>query len=279
MGETKHVTEAGDDAPGISLIGQIDWQLAMGADTAIGEEPRNWLAEPAVTSPSPIGPPKTASPASMAVTPSAPLGASEARDAAEAVAARAHDLAALKQAIADFDGSPLRETATNLVFADGNPEAPLMLVGEAPGADEDRQGLPFVGVSGRLLDHMLAAVGVDRSTCYITNVVNWRPPGNRKPSAGEVATFLPFVRRHVDLVNPAILVLVGDTAVKAFLDLNIGITRSRGRWYDYRAESGRVIPTLPVFHPAFLLRSPAQKKLAWRDMLEMQSRLAKPQAR
>lgn len=193
--------------------------------------------------------------------------------AAEAAGACA-DLDSLRQAIADFDGSPLRETATNLVFADGNPEASLMVLGEAPGADEDRQGRPFVGVSGQLLDRMLACIGFDRSTLYISNILPWRPPGNRQPSPAEIGMFLPFVRRHIALVKPTAMLLLGGTALKALGDTNQGIMRTRGHWFDLEIPGlPDPVPALPTFHPAFLLRQPAQKRASWRDLLALRARL------
>lgn len=193
---------------------------------------------------------------------------------AREAAASAPDLTALRAALERFDGVGLRKTATNLVFADGNPAARVMLVGEAPGADEDRLGLPFVGVSGQLLDRMMAAIGLDRTTFYITNVCFWRPPGNRKPTDAELAAQKPFVERHIELVAPRILVLVGAAAAQGLLQTTEGITRLRGRWFEYRAGGlAEPIPTLPIFHPAYLLRQPAQKRETWRDLLRLKSRL------
>lgn len=202
-----------------------------------------------------------------------PLDQAAVASAREA-AASAPDLAALRAALEGFDGVALRKTATNLVFADGNPAAKVMLVGEAPGADEDRLGLPFVGVSGQLLDRMMAAIGLDRTTFYITNVCFWRPPGNRKPTDAELAAQKPFVERHIELVAPDVLVLVGAAAAQGLLQTTEGITRLRGRWFEYRAR-GRAdpIPTLPIFHPAYLLRQPAQKRETWRDLIRLKSRL------
>ncbi|HVJ41695.1 MAG TPA: uracil-DNA glycosylase [Dongiaceae bacterium] len=194
-----------------------------------------------------------------------------AREAAKA----ANDLAALREALAQFDGCALKKTATNLVFADGNPDSRVMLIGEAPGADEDRQGKPFVGVSGQLLDRMMAAIGLDRSTFYITNVCFWRPPGNRKPTEAELAAQLPFVTRHIELIKPKVLVLVGGSSAQGLLGLNDGITRLRGRWFDYASPGlAAPIPTIPIFHPAYLLRQPGLKREAWRDLLKLQTRLA-----
>jgi DNA polymerase len=193
-----------------------------------------------------------------------------ARDSAR----NAASLEDLKAALARYDGVSLRKTATNLVFADGNPKAELMLVGEAPGADEDRQGLPFVGVSGQLLDRMMAAIGYDRTTFYITNVCFWRPPGNRKPTEAELAAQQPFVLRHIELVRPKVLVLVGGSAAQMLLGTTEGITRLRGKWFDYRSDGlAQPIPALPIFHPAYLLRQPELKREAWRDLLKLRVRL------
>jgi DNA polymerase len=190
-----------------------------------------------------------------------------AREAARA----APDLAALKEALSRFDGVSLRRTATNLVFADGTPAAKVMLVGEAPGAEEDRAGRPFVGASGQLLDRMMAAIGLDRTSFYITNVCFWRPPGNRKPTDLELAAQKPFVERHIELVAPEVLVLVGAAAAQGLLGTTEGITRLRGRWFQYRlGETGPTIPAMPIFHPAYLLRQPAQKRETWRDLLKLQ---------
>jgi DNA polymerase len=204
-----------------------------------------------------------------------PLGTSEATATARELAAGAKTLDELKDAIAGFEGLSLKATATNLVFADGNPESRLMLIGEAPGAEEDRRGLPFVGASGQLLDRMLAAIGHDRTNCYITNIVNWRPPGNRKPSPAEMTLCLPFIERHIALINPALIVLLGDTAAKTLTNRTDGITRLRGKWFTWpKPDDAGTIPVLPTFHPAFLLRSPGQKREAWMDLLTAKRKLA-----
>jgi uracil-DNA glycosylase len=209
-----------------------------------------------------------------ATSPTVPLGTSEAAASARELAAAATTLDELKDAIARFEGLSLKATATNLVFADGNPEARLMLIGEAPGAEEDRRGLPFVGAAGQLLDRMLAAIGHDRTNSYITNIVNWRPPGNRKPSPAEMALCQPFIDRHIALVNPALIVLLGDTAAKTLTNRTEGITRLRGKWFTWPKPDGGTIPVLPTFHPAFLLRSPSQKREAWMDLLTAKRKLA-----
>ncbi|MBB4266840.1 uracil-DNA glycosylase [Roseospira visakhapatnamensis] len=191
---------------------------------------------------------------------------------AAALASRAASLDDLRAALEAFDGCPLKITATNTVFGDGAPDAALMVVGEAPGAEEDRQGRPFCGVSGRLLDDMLASIGFDRTTAYITNVVPWRPPGNRKPTPAEVSVCLPFIERHVALVAPQVLLLVGGLAASSLLGTTQGITRLRGRW-ETRQVGQHAIAAMPTFHPAYLLRNPEAKRLSWRDLLAVQERL------
>jgi DNA polymerase len=200
----------------------------------------------------------------------APTAAPEeaARSAAEAAAA-AETLEELRAALEAFTGCGLKATATQLVFADGAPNAPVMLVGEAPGGDEDRIGRPFVGRAGQLLDRMLAAIGLDRTKVYIANVVPWRPPGNRTPTPQETSVCLPFVRRQVALVNPRVLVCLGASSTQTLLGAKEGITRTRGVWRDYANEDGRAIPALPMFHPAYLLRQPAAKRWAWVDLRKL----------
>lgn len=204
-----------------------------------------------------------------------PLGAAEAIAEARRAAAAADTLEALRAALEAFEGCALKHTATKLVFADGNPQAKVMIIGEAPGRDEDRIGKPFVGASGKLLDKMLAAIGLSREeNVYITNVINWRPPGNRDPSDSEIAMFMPFLQRHIALVNPDFLLLAGGVPAKRLLDTTQGITRQRGKWVDYTPPGSETpIPALPVFHPAYLLRNPIQKRHAWRDLRALKARL------
>ena len=179
----------------------------------------------------------------------------------------------LRGLLEKFEGCALRSTATQLVFADGNPQSRVMLVGEAPGHDEDVIGRPFVGRSGKLLDLMLAAIGLDRTGVYIANVVPWRPPGNRTPTPQETAICLPFIRRQIELANPDLLVCLGGPAMQTLLGIKDGITRARGRWYPFDTGS-REIRALATFHPAFLLRSPLQKRFAWRDFMALKKALA-----
>lgn len=214
-------------------------------------------ARPGATTATPLRRP---TPAARPPTPAATRAA--------ALAAGATSLPALRDAMAAFDGSPLRETATNLVFADGLPESGLMLIGEAPGGDEDRLGRPFVGVSGRLLDRMLGSVGLVRDrNFYITNILPFRPPGNRTPTDAEIALFLPFVLRHIALAQPRRLVLLGGVAAKALLRSREGITRLRGRWHQVITEDETPLPALTTLHPAYLLRTPSAKREAWSDLL------------
>ncbi len=192
---------------------------------------------------------------------------------AEISAQSAQTLEKLKEALLAFEGCALKYTATNLVFGDGNPKARIMLIGEAPGADEDRLGLPFVGQSGQLLDKMFAAIGLTRENFYITNIIPWRPPGNRQPTPAEADACLPFVRRHIDLVSPDFLILVGGTATKTLLGGREGIVRLRGAWKDYTSEGGKKMKLIAIFHPAYLLRSPGQKREVWLDLIKIKHSL------
>lgn len=219
--------------------------------------------------------PRTPGSGAVSPSPSAPMPLqTQAASSARALAAAAVDLAALREAMDGFDLCPLKKTAANTVFGAGNPDADVMLIGEAPGADEDRQGQPFVGVSGQLLDRMLASIGLNRDSVYITNMLAWRPPGNRKPTAEETTMCLPFIRRHIELVAPRILIFVGGTSATVLLERKEGITRMRGRWFEYAPDGdGGAIAAMPIFHPAYLLRQPALKRLAWTDLLAVKARL------
>lgn len=220
-------------------------------------------------------------PATAAAAQAAGYGGSAGSEAdARKVAAAATTLDALKTAIEGFDGCALKRTARQAVFARGNPQASLMIVGEAPGREEDEQGAPFVGRSGQLLDRMFAAIGLNPATdLYVSNIVNWRPPGNRNPSAEEIALCLPFIERHIALVKPKLLVLAGGVPAQALLRASAGIMRLRGRWAEYRLkdaafEPGDPVDTMPIYHPAFLLRRPQEKARTWSDLLEIQKRLS-----
>lgn len=207
-----------------------------------------------------------------------PVGVAAVPDEAQAAAARelatkAATLDELKQIMQAFEGCNLKATAKNMVFADGNPEADLMLVGEAPGRDEDLEGLPFVGRSGQLLDLILAAIGLDRTSAYIANVIPWRPPGNRTPTPHETEICRPFVERQIALARPKVLVTLGGPSAKLLVGSQDGILRLRGSWKTHVTADGTVIPVMPTLHPAYLLRNPAHKKLAWRDFLEVKAKL------
>jgi uracil-DNA glycosylase family 4 len=264
--------------PAATALALLEWQIAMGADAAIGEVAPDRLAPPPPAAAA-LPPPSQAAPTVGAPTPVAPPGVlaesfAEAAQSARLLAAGAETIAALGAVVAGFDLCPLKRTATNTVFVDGNTAARVMIIGEAPGADEDRIGRPFVGRSGQLLDRMLAAIGLDRASVQITNAIYWRPPGNRKPTAAEIAACLPFVLRHIALARPLVLVLAGGTAANALLPVSLGITRLRGRWFDLAVPGlDRPVPTLAMFHPSFLLRAPERKREAWRDLLALKARL------
>jgi len=259
-----------------ALLAALAFQVAAGADDAIAEAPIDRFAARATAASPPQAIVPAAARAPAAPPPAVSLApAAEVDAAARTAAASASTLEELRTALAAFDGCPLKATATNLVFGTGASPAEVMLVGEAPGADEDRQGLPFVGASGKLLDAMLGWIGLDRATnAYISNILPWRPPGNRQPTQAEVAACLPFIERHVALVAPKIVVFLGGTSAKTMLGRAEGITRLRGRWYDYRpAGLDRPIPAMATLHPAYLLRQPAMKRQAWRDLLAIRERL------
>jgi uracil-DNA glycosylase family 4 len=271
----------------------LAFYASVGVDEALEDQPVNRFAEVA---PKPVERAPTAAPSGDTAAPrSTNMSRAEAGDRTnappvarapsatvpdEAQAALARQLATaattldeLRQHMAAFDGCNLKATAKSLVFADGNPEAAVMLVGEAPGRDEDIEGLPFVGRSGRLLDRMLAAIGLDRTSVYIANVIPWRPPGNRTPTPHETEICRPFIERQIELVNPKVLINLGGPSAKTLLNTSEGILRLRGNWRVHTTASGIAIPAMPTLHPAYLLRTPAHKKLAWRDFLEVKAKL------
>jgi len=261
------------------LSAALDWYRAVGVDLAVGEEPVDRFAASSAAPrrpapiPAPAGGPALA-PIQMPSRESAPAApaivASLGADPAEtrALAAAATTLEALRATMDAYEGCTLKKRATQLVFADGNPEAEIMLVGEGPGEQEDQQGKPFVGRAGQLLDRMLAAIGLDRTKVYIANMVPWRPPGNRDPSPEELALCTPFLVRQVELVAPKLLVTLGNVPTKSLFQTGSGITRMRGQWKELEIGSHRV-RSLATLHPAYLLRTPASKALAWRDMLSL----------
>jgi uracil-DNA glycosylase family 4 len=249
----------------------LAWLVEAGADEAIAETPVNRLTvRPLAPTPAPARPasiPPRAIPAPM------PAASGDAIGNAMAVAAAARTLEELKAAMGAFEGLALKRSATNTVFGDGTPSGRVLIIGEAPGRDEDRIGKPFVGRAGQLLDKMLASIGLDRArNCYITNVINWRPPDNRDPSPEEAAICLPFLRRHIELADPGIIILLGAVAARHVIGITEGIMKSRGRWLEYRVGNA-MVPVMPTLHPAYLLRQPAHKKLAWRDLQAVASRM------
>jgi DNA polymerase len=256
----------------------LAFYLEAGVDCALGEEPINRLADPEPAAPVRQTPPaQGARPAPVPSLADASVGKQAPEDAiasAREAARIAPTLEALRALMERFDGCALKSTATQLVFADGNPQARIMFVGEAPGRDEDIEGLPFVGRSGKLLDRMIAAIGLDRSKVYIANVIPWRPPGNRTPTPHETQICLPFIQRQIELVNPDVLVTLGNPSTQTLLGTREGIMRTRGRWFDYDTGT-RVIRALPTFHPAYLLRSPAYKRLSWQDLRAIAKALAR----
>ena len=269
-----------DESP---LAALLAWYAEMGVDVAIEEAPIDRLA-PASAVPSPRAP--AAPPPSMergdpprpvalpraTVQPAVAAPTAAIERAARSAAASAQSLDELRTALAAFEGCGLRLTATQLVFADGNPEGRVMMVGEAPGRDEDIRGLPFVGRSGQLLDRMLAAIGLDRTTVYIANVVPWRPPGNRTPTPQETAACRPFIHRQIELADPDFLICLGAPAAAELMANREGILKFRGRWHEY--DTGRrKIRAMATLHPAYLLRQPLEKRLAWRDFLALKAAL------
>lgn len=252
----------------------LEWQLAAGADEAIDSTPTNYFTiKPHISNEntSILSPQiKVFAPAPQITTVNTPLHLSPtaASSAARELANNCSSIAELEDALRKFDGCAIKKTATKTVFADGNPQAGVMLIGEAPGAQEDMQGIPFCGASGQLLDKMLLSIGLDRTKTYISNTIFWRPPGNRQPNETEIATCLPFVEKHIALVSPKLLILLGGTATTALLKKDQSISRLRGKFYDYNNEYlNSLIKTALIYHPSYLLRQPLYKKQAWQDLL------------
>ncbi len=269
-------------SPREDLASLLKWYVDQGLDETIGEDAVDRFAQPQVAPlPSPAAAPRAAQPtpmrppaAPLPLRAPVPLESPQLVEDARELARRCATITELEAAIRAFEGCALKRTAKNTVFADGVPGAPVMVVGEAPGADEDRLGKPFVGVSGQLMDRMFAAIGMSREhDLYITNILFWRPPGNRTPTLAEQAICLAFTRRHIELARPKVLVLAGGTAAKAVLDTTEGIMRLRGKWTKVRLDDGSELPTLPTFHPAYLLRTPASKRQSWYDLLALDKKL------
>src|SRR3984957_1564454 len=263
-----------ESAPTVQQL--LAFYLEAGVDCALTEEPVNRLADPDIVpaareaSPNPLRTVPAAAPAAILV----PRGEATVPPEAAIMSAReaaqtAPSLEALRALLEKFAGCALKFTATRLVFADGNPQARVMFVGEAPGRDEDIEGLPFVGRSGKLLDRMMAAIGLTRANAYIGNIVPWRPPGNRTPTPQESAICLPFTLRQIELVDPDVLVCLGGPSAHTLLGSRDGILKTRGRWFTFHTGS-REIRATATLHPAYLLRQPLQKRLAWRGFLAVQ---------
>ncbi|RCK42253.1 uracil-DNA glycosylase [Thalassospira xiamenensis] len=288
------------DVNNLDPLQALIWQFEMGADEAIADEPldrfkaseslsRQAAGQPGRASLPPNGGaaarpamPRPAGGATPMTPPPMPPGAGfllsdtphEARQSARDLAAAATNLADLKEAVEKFEGCALKKSASNTVFGVGNPEARLVLVGEAPGAEEDRQGEPFVGPSGKLLDAMLRSIGFAREEVYITNILPWRPPGNRQPTTAEIAVCEPFVRRHLELIGPKVVICLGGSAAKTLMEEDRGITRLRGTWKEMALGAASVADVTAMFHPAYLLRTPEQKRMAWRDLRAVAQKLS-----
>jgi DNA polymerase len=269
-----------------ALQSLIAWWADAGFDPdeieapAPARKPALQTAAPAAPSPQPQRPARQRPAATAAAAMAAGFG--EARKEgpdARTLAGKCETLDQLFAAIESFEGCALKRTARNTVISRGNPQADIMIVGEGPGRDEDEQGKPFVGRSGQLLDRMFEAIGLDEDKLYISNIVNWRPPGNRNPTQEEIAQCLPFIERHIAIKQPKLLILTGGVSAQSLLRASTGIMRLRGRWAEYRVKDKAMepteqhIPALPVLHPAYLLRRPQEKRLAWRDLLALKARL------
>lgn len=286
------------------LIASLDFHVEAGLDLFLDEAPHDRFSEAEVPEPVPAAPARLAPtrdgpapqrpplrgadmvladlpergaappppPPARTFGQSASAKPGEAAGDARARAREVQTLEELEALLAGFDGCPLKFTAKNLVFADGNPAAKLMFIGEAPGADEDRVGKPFMGRSGKLLDRMMAAIGLDRTAAYVTNIVPWRPPGNRNPTPQEVAICRPFIERQIELADPDLIVCLGSPATQTITGTKDGILKARGRFYPYRVGT-REIRALATLHPAYLLRQPLQKRLAWRDFRTLRAAL------
>lgn len=279
----------------VNYLAALEWHLMHGADDLMDEEPQDRTKIPDIpkTSGHLVATPDTMKPNSIKAverpntivnfqdnaTQESLMGAAEAIKEAKKLAANCDSLEKLKNSIMEFDGLSIKKTASNLVFADGHENAKIILIGEAPGADEDMQGKPFIGMSGQLLDKILGCIDLSRSAedlkkaVYITNVLNWRPPGNRTPTVSEMNISLPFIQRHIEIINPDILIICGGTAAKELLQVDQTISKLRGKFHDYKMNDHKTIPAMVTYHPAYLLQTPAQKKAVWHDMLMFQEKL------
>src|SRR5258706_9080858 len=263
-----------DSAPTVQQL--LAFYLEAGVDCALVEAPVNRLSDPDIDPAPRQGAPAPLRTMANPIPPSrsqATFAHEFAILSAREAAPTAPTLEELRALLESFDGCALKSTATRLVFADGNPQARIMFVGEAPGREEDIEGLPFVGRSGKLLDRMISAIGLDRSSAYIANVIPWRPPGNRTPTPQETQICLPFIQRQIELVNPDVLVTLGNPSTQTLLSTREGIMKTRGKWFDYDTGT-RTIRAIATFHPAYLLRSPSYKRMSWLDLRAIANALA-----
>lgn len=264
-----------------AILDTLNWYEQIGVDISLANEPFDktvgldqLLDKIHEGQADHEGKDKKPAPYKKANAPEPALGLATGLEQAKKVAASCQDLQELRTALDNFESCALKDTATNLVFGDGNPKSGIMFIGESPGSDEDMQGLPFVGVSGQLFEHMLSFIGLkSRDDYYITNTIPWRPPGNRSPSASELALLDPFLKRHIELVDPKVIVLVGGVAAKHCLEEKAGITKLRGQWFDLNIGDDKIISTLAMLHPAYLLRNPAKKREAWLDLIALRQKL------
>ena len=267
----------------------LQWHLDVGVDETISQEALDRFSLTGLAAPTPgliqpSEPVPSAAPSQdkdlppafrQPSKPAASINNDALLKSAYESAGEATNIAELRAALESFEGCALKKTAMNLVFMDGNEKAQVMLVGEAPGAEEDRQGKPFVGPSGLLLNKMLASIGIERDEVAISNTVFWRPPGNRTPTTQETAICGPFIERLIELIDPDILITLGGPAAKSLLGQAQGIGRLRGQWFTYSTPRlSHPIDTIPLFHPAYLLRTPAQKRVTWQDLLKIKAKLA-----
>lgn len=251
----------------------LEWYVDAGVDETFGEVPFGKNISEPVSVKIPVSVSKPVENTVRQATTELAQANITARQNAREMCAKAETLDDLRALVEAFDGCALKLTASKTVFGGGNPASKIMLVGEAPGADEDRIGQPFVGRSGQLLDKMLKAINIDRTSCYITNVLPWRPPGNRTPTDGEIAVCLPFLKRQIELISPEAIVVLGGSAANALLETEEPISRLRGKWLDYKKNDGSIVPVLATFHPAYLLRNSGQKAKAWTDLLRLSKKI------
>lgn len=297
IGTLRFMTSAADIATQLAHLAALQWHVDQGMDEVLADEPGALMRAPSQADVAPVNmqPPESVVMAPRATvqltptiatisTPAAPLqGTPELKNEAIRLAIAALTREDLAAAIAGFDGIAIKKTATNMVFSDGNPSAPVMLIGEAPGADEDRLGQPFAGANGQLLDKILKGIDLDRTraqpegSIYISNILNWRPPGNRTPTDQEVELSLPFIERHIALVKPKLLILCGGASAKALLNTNDSMSKLRGRWHTYQPRTpgieGAPIPTIATYNLSYLLQTPIQKRAVWQDMLTLKAKL------